>query len=78
MKRENISKVIGNLNDKHISEAENYTSSAKRYSIKSFFIIIKKASSFLVINGISVEVTTIENNTPTINVPIVANIKSSI
>ncbi len=38
MKRENISKVIGNLNDKHISEAENYTSTAKHYSIKSFFI----------------------------------------
>lgn len=38
MKRENISKVIGNINDKHISEAENYTSPVKRYSIKSFFI----------------------------------------
>lgn len=38
MKRENISKVIGNINEKHISEAENYTSTAKRYSIKTFFI----------------------------------------
>ena len=38
MKRESISKVIGNINEKHISEAENYTSTVKRYSIKSFFI----------------------------------------
>lgn len=38
MKRESISKVIGNINEKHISEAEEYTSAAKRYSIKSFFI----------------------------------------
>ena len=38
MKRETISKVIGNINEKHISEAEKYTSTVKRYSIKSFFI----------------------------------------
>lgn len=38
MKRESISKVIGNINEKHISEAENYTSTVKQYSIKSFFI----------------------------------------
>ena len=33
MKRESISKVIGNINENHISEAENYTSTVKRYSI---------------------------------------------
>lgn len=47
MKRENISKVIGNLNDKHISEAENYTSTAKRYSIKTFFIKVPVAACLI-------------------------------
>ncbi len=47
MNRENISKVIGNLNDKHISEAENYTSTAKRYSIKTFFIKVPVAACLI-------------------------------
>jgi len=38
MKRENISKVIENINEKHITEAENYTSTENRYGIKTFFI----------------------------------------
>lgn len=39
MKRENISKTIGNINSKHIIEAENYSATSKKvFSIKSFFI----------------------------------------
>lgn len=38
MKHENISKVIGSINEKYIIEAENYSSKAKRYCVKSFFI----------------------------------------
>ena len=38
MKREDISKVIGNINEKHVLEAENYTSTGKQYSIKSIFM----------------------------------------
>ena len=38
MKRESISKVIGNINENHISEAENYTSTVKRNRVKTLFI----------------------------------------
>lgn len=47
MKRESISKVIGNINENHISEAENYTSPVKRYSIKSFFIKVPVAACLI-------------------------------
>ncbi len=38
MKRENISKAVGNINTKYIVEAENYSSVKKVFSIKTFFI----------------------------------------
>ena len=38
MKHENISKVIGSINEKYIIEAENYSSKAKRYCVKSFLL----------------------------------------
>lgn len=47
MKRETISQVIGNINERHISEAENYTPTAKRYSMKLFFLKAPVAACFI-------------------------------
>ena len=47
MKRENISKVIGNLNEEHISEAENYSSKKKQSHSKAFNIKIYVAACLI-------------------------------
>lgn len=47
MKRENISKVIGDLNEEHISEAENYSSKKKQSHSKAFNIKIFVAACLI-------------------------------